>query len=96
MRKLLVLPLPGHIDSPSNETGDHRARHLEVVEDPKDRLEHCLRALLEHLGGYSPIEHEVMILVGGDPSHECVCRLIIGQSAGIAMTDGVASSCTAV
>ena len=70
---------------PSRIPGSRVRRHGEVAEHAGDRLEHRVRLLLPSAAGNAAIEQEVMVLVGGDTSHDLVGRGIVGEFARVAV-----------
>ena len=77
----------GHLDGASQVAGDRGARHLEVGELVVDGSQGQCGRLGQHCSHDASIEHEVVVLVGGDPLHDLVGHLVIGELAGVAVAD---------
>ena len=83
----VVDPGPGDGHGPSAEVWYPGSGHVEVRQDPVDGPQHESGCLAKHRRGDPPVEHEVVVLVGGHPGHDLVGHRTVGLHPSVAVAD---------
>ena len=83
----VVDPGPGDGHGTPAEVRNHGPGHLEVGQDLVDGSQHEGGSLAQHGRGDPPVEHEVVVLIGGDPGHDLVGHRTVGLHPSVAVAD---------